>query len=232
VRDITELLGFRSEGRKNSVRVADDGRDVAKLFFDSFSKRVTNSEDAMRSLVAEVERVKSSVEQSRISDLVLLERVEKVEQLIRDSLSVIKQSLDETLRLIRESPIEPVRQGQGAAAQSSEEKFVEPRLVVASHILSPTGELGSLKSITTPTELQVLNLLASEGPKTAPEIGVSVGRSREHSARLMKRLYEEGYVRRDQTRTPFRYSIVEKIILANKTEVKDGEKEEISVPRA
>jgi len=45
----------------------------------------------------------------------------------------------------------------------------------------------------------------------APEIGRLVGRSREHTARLMKRLYEEGYVRRDQNRIPFRYALVDRV---------------------
>src|SRR5207245_6929336 len=78
-------------------------------------------------------------------------------------------------------------------------------------VLAPIPELGTLPSITTPTELQVLTMLANEGPKSAPEIGRIVGRSREHTARLMKKLYEEGYIRRDQTRIPFRYSLVDRV---------------------
>ena len=57
----------------------------------------------------------------------------------------------------------------------------------------------------------MLTLLAAEGPKSAPEIGRVVGRSREHTARLMKKLFDEGYVRRDQTRIPFRYSTVDRV---------------------
>lgn len=224
------MLGFRGDRRKDETEAKEDGRDIAKLFFDTFSKRVANTEEVIRNLAHEVDRVKSSVDQSRISDLVLLERLQRVEQLVGDSLVTIRKSVDESLRLIREPHMESVGQVENIP-RAIPERLVEPRAVVASHILSPTGEVGSLQSITTPTELQVLNLLASEGPKSAPEIGISVGRSREHTARLMKRLYEEGYVRRDQTRTPFRYSIVEKIRLANKSEVKDGEEEEISVPQ-
>jgi Sugar-specific transcriptional regulator TrmB len=212
------------------MKTPDESQDVAKLFFDSFSKRVANSEDSMRTLIADVDKVKASLDQSRISDLVLLERLQRAEQLIKASLAAIKQSLDEALALMHKSPDQPVNESR-VMSQAMEERLLESKSVVASHILSPTGELGSLQSITTPTELQVLNLLAAEGPKSAPEIGVAVGRSREHTARLMKRLYEEGYVRRDQTRTPFRYSIVEKIRLTNKAEVRIGEGEEISVPQ-
>jgi predicted transcriptional regulator len=59
----------------------------------------------------------------------------------------------------------------------------------------------------TPTELSALELLASEGPKTAPEIKEKVSLSREHTARLMKKLYEEGYLERETGKIPFRYSV-------------------------
>ncbi|MGA2386020.1 MAG: MarR family transcriptional regulator [Candidatus Bathyarchaeia archaeon] len=59
----------------------------------------------------------------------------------------------------------------------------------------------------TTTEIEVLEMLSSEGPKTAPEIKEKVHLSREHTARLMKKLYEGGYVEREAGKIPFRYSI-------------------------
>ncbi len=59
----------------------------------------------------------------------------------------------------------------------------------------------------TETEVAVLELLVSEGPKTAPEIKEKVGLSREHTARLMKNLYEEGYLERETGKIPFKYSV-------------------------
>jgi uncharacterized membrane protein len=59
----------------------------------------------------------------------------------------------------------------------------------------------------TETELSVLELLVAEGAKTAPEIKEKVKLSREHTARLMKKLYEEGYLERDTGKIPFRYSV-------------------------
>ena len=59
----------------------------------------------------------------------------------------------------------------------------------------------------TDTEIAVLEMLSSEGPKTAPEIKTRVKLSREHTARLMKKLYEEGYLEREVGKIPFRYSI-------------------------
>ncbi len=59
----------------------------------------------------------------------------------------------------------------------------------------------------TDTEIAVLEMLSSEGSKTAPEIKDRVKLSREHTARLMKKLYEEGYLEREVGKIPFRYSI-------------------------
>jgi hypothetical protein len=59
----------------------------------------------------------------------------------------------------------------------------------------------------TETELSALEFLASEGPKTAPEIKWRIRLSREHTARLMKKLYESGYLERDTNKIPFKYSI-------------------------
>ncbi|MEM2517400.1 MAG: MarR family transcriptional regulator [Candidatus Bathyarchaeia archaeon] len=73
----------------------------------------------------------------------------------------------------------------------------------------------------TETELAVLEMLASEGPKTAPEIKERIGLSREHTARLMKKLYEEGYLERDSNKIPFKYSVkkeMEKILKKAETE--------------
>ena len=59
----------------------------------------------------------------------------------------------------------------------------------------------------TETELSVLEMLASEGPKTAPEIKERIKLSREHTARLMKKLYEGGYLERDTSKIPFKYNV-------------------------
>ncbi|MCW4006624.1 MAG: MarR family transcriptional regulator [Candidatus Bathyarchaeota archaeon] len=59
----------------------------------------------------------------------------------------------------------------------------------------------------TETEVKVLEFLSAQGPKTAPEIKQTVNLSREHTARLMKKLYEEGYLERETGKLPFKYSI-------------------------
>jgi DNA-binding MarR family transcriptional regulator len=62
----------------------------------------------------------------------------------------------------------------------------------------------------TPTEKAVLELLA-RGPRAAPEIGRFVAKSREHTGRLMKSLFDEGFVERETHRQPYVYRLSDKV---------------------
>jgi len=88
-----------------------------------------------------------------------------------------------------------------------EEQF--QKLNISPEISEPVVPIKRDKAMAalTDTEIAVLEMLSSEGPKTAPEIKGRVKLSREHTARLMKKLYEEGYVEREAGKIPFRYSI-------------------------
>jgi len=60
----------------------------------------------------------------------------------------------------------------------------------------------------TETEVKVLRLLA-EGPRTSAQIKEEVGRSREHTARLMKGLFDRGLVVRNDRNKPYVYEITD-----------------------
>jgi len=51
--------------------------------------------------------------------------------------------------------------------------------------------------------------LVTDKAMTSRDIQVTLGRSREHTSRLMKRLFEEGYVHRNVGTKPYTYSITE-----------------------
>jgi CRP-like cAMP-binding protein len=60
----------------------------------------------------------------------------------------------------------------------------------------------------TETEAKVLHLLA-QGPRTSAQIKEEVGRSREHTARLMKGLFDRGLVIRNDRNKPYVYEITD-----------------------
>jgi uncharacterized membrane protein len=63
----------------------------------------------------------------------------------------------------------------------------------------------------TETELMVLETIGREGEKTAPEIREKIGLTREHTARLMKKLYKDGYMERDTHKMPYMYRLKEEM---------------------
>lgn len=74
----------------------------------------------------------------------------------------------------------------------------------------------------TETELTVIEIISKEGEKTAPEIKEKVGLTREHTARLMKKLYKDGYLERDTHKMPYVYRLKEemqKILKKRETKV-------------
>ena len=55
----------------------------------------------------------------------------------------------------------------------------------------------------------VLHLITSKA-MTSRDIQITLKRSREHTSRLMKKLFEDGYVKRNTDSKPYTYSISEK----------------------
>lgn len=70
----------------------------------------------------------------------------------------------------------------------------------------PIGEEGVLNKLN-PTELRVLEIFKEEGEMTAPKIRERIGKTREHTARLLKKLYERGFIDRNARSMPYKYRI-------------------------
>lgn len=65
--------------------------------------------------------------------------------------------------------------------------------------------------------------LLAERPRSSREVQLATGRTREHTARLMKKLHDLGLVSRDINTKPFRYNITE----AGREMLKKKEKEKM-----
>jgi len=55
----------------------------------------------------------------------------------------------------------------------------------------------------------VLHLITNKA-MTSRDIQITLKKSREHNSRLMKKMFEEGYVQRNTESKPYTYSITEK----------------------
>ena len=94
-------------------------------------------------------------------------------------------------------PVTASQPAQPHAASVSEPVVVTQRARVEEKIESQNG-----------TTDYILKLLA-ENPRTSREVQHAIGRTREHTARLMKKLSDSGLVSRDMNSKPFRYGITE-----------------------
>src|SRR2546428_13782914 len=167
VRDITLMLGFRR--RKTNDGGSDQNGDVARLFFDSFSKRVGNVEEGLKNMSTEVNKLKISMDRSQLSDLVLLERLQKTEVLVRESLNWTKEAAG-IWRELKEMPVTREERSVVTSESSAGPRRVDAEEAgLSRRVFVPLPELGALPSITTPTKIQSIAILYDERAQSAPQ---------------------------------------------------------------
>jgi hypothetical protein len=89
----------------------------------------------------------------------------------------------------------------------------QPRVVIpANPVDAPIPVQGDdiLQGLTE-TELDVLKRIVDFGEGTVPEIKEHIDKTREHTARLLKKLYDKGFIDRNTSSMPYRYSIRKEI---------------------
>lgn len=221
-------IGFGLEYYRRIVKVKDEYEKAKAAFNDmilSFSRELKRSAESVENVAFKVE-VSSARSEEALNKVKEVEgklntledkfsgplrdwseitlRVNNLEKQICDITTSHEELLSKVSRLEEKVQQAPV--------------FTEPGIEAVIPI--PIKREKALAHLTD-TELAVLEMLATEGPKTAPEIKDGIKLSREHTARLMKKLYEEGYLERDTSKIPFKYSVkkeVEKLLKKAETE--------------
>jgi DNA-binding HxlR family transcriptional regulator len=97
-------------------------------------------------------------------------------------------------------------QSRGAQFPSHDVRDVTPTKIGKPLEPVPRSSTDIMLGEGTETEVRVLRLLA-DGPRSSAEIKDAVGRSREHTARMMKGLYDRGLVVRNARNKPYVYEI-------------------------
>jgi len=64
----------------------------------------------------------------------------------------------------------------------------------------------------TPTELNVLSLIDEMGEGSVPEIREKIQKTREHTARLLKKLFDKGFIDRNTSSMPYRYLLRKEVV--------------------
>lgn len=74
----------------------------------------------------------------------------------------------------------------------------------------------------TETEIEVLTILEEYVEGSVPQIREKIGKTREHTARTLKKLYDKGFIDRNTSSMPYRYSVrkeIREMILQKKENV-------------
>lgn len=197
------------------IREAHEKYVEAKSIIDdiilSFNRQLQRLEDRLETSALKIDVISSRNEP-------LAERLEaqkkEVKALVEKvgSLSALKEAVTRIGSL--ESKLEEIESMKDrllqkiAKIEKQQLRQKEPEVKIHSAI--PIKREKALAPLTE-TELTVLEFLATEGEKTAPEIKDQIKLSREHTARLMKKLYEKGYLERSANKIPFTYRLKEEM---------------------
>jgi hypothetical protein len=90
---------------------------------------------------------------------------------------------------------------------SQEASQPQPHVALMSEPVTVTQHATIGKEVNSTTDY-ILKLLV-ERPRSSREVQLAIGRTREHTARLMKKLHDLGLVSRDVNTKPFRYNITD-----------------------
>ncbi len=200
---LTGLLLRRLGISRTSYREA---RQMLSAMVGSLSKRIEQNEAITRELSEQLQILSST--QARLGAEGKTAERERLLEFIQDWMENVKRvvqkvdGLQKNLRSV-EQEIEDMRirveQLTGAETRNARAPPASPGVVREDTVTKLT-----------PTEKTVLELLVA-GPKAAPEIGRLVVKSREHTARLMKALFEQGFVDREENRQPYEYRLNDKV---------------------
>ena len=97
------------------------------------------------------------------------------------------------------------RLAKNEAQEIKVEEDSQPKVLLENPVSTPNI---SRIDNTNPTDY-VLHLITNKA-MTSRDIQITLKRSREHTSRLMKKLFEDGYVERNTETKPYTYSITEK----------------------
>jgi hypothetical protein len=90
---------------------------------------------------------------------------------------------------------------------SQEASQPQPHVAITGEPVTVTQHTAIGKEVSSTTDY-IFKLLA-ERPRSSREVQLAIGRTREHTARLMKKLHDLGLVSRDVNTKPFRYNITD-----------------------
>jgi hypothetical protein len=180
------VVGVDSEFRRQKDRVLFVAQKIENVLVEN--KKVAEKVDEYDGRLTDLTRLMADVPHIEEKLSGQLKEMRNEFEGIKDAQDRFMKKLVEVEKIKQRAPVPEVK--IEAAIPIKKEKALEPL---------------------TETELNVLETIGREGEKTAPEIREKIGLTREHTARLMKKLYKDGYLERDTHKMPYMYRLKEEM---------------------
>ncbi len=183
------IISFDKQFEKQEKNLADVNQktDMLNSKTENAVRRMEEYDRTSTNLVNKLEAVSNVENEMAVKVEEMTKRVDKVDNAQKE----ILEKLKEIEKVKYEAPAAMPRTSIEAAIPIKKERALAPL---------------------TETELSVLEILAQIDRMTAPEIRQRVELTREHTSRLMKKLYDDGYLERDTRKMPYIYSIKEEML--------------------
>ncbi len=192
---------------RNSREKYEEAKDVVKDIVISFNSQLQQLENRVRQIGHKLEFI--SVKREDVTDIT--GQLKKYETRLSDVTSRVDTTLEHKEEI--QTQIEKLNERIDKVAKAQDDmaqRISKPQPEAQIRGVIPIKRERALSQLTT-TELSVLEILTKEEQRTAPEIKDMIGLTREHTARLMKKLYAKGYVERNEAKTPYAYRIKEEM---------------------
>lgn len=203
----TILIYFRRI--RQASKTYEEARNAVEDIVISFDKQLSRHEEQIGAAVRRVESQTGRDER-------LSRRLDEQEHRIASGLA------DLNARVARIPDVESVKttlsdlQQKVEGLSKAQEEWAKRATVVPEAQIEAAIPLRRDQALAplTETELRVLEFISTSpsGERTAPEVKQMINLTREHTARLMKKLYQSGYLERRSERTPFAYRVKEEML--------------------
>jgi predicted transcriptional regulator len=176
----------------------EDSKDTVRNITFGFTRQVKKIEHELNKIELDTLQVKNIANEAlssrkNVNEATLL-GLEKIKELF-DRVNGIEETID-----VMKKDISKI---------ASQPKVVIP---VQSSVEAPIPvQSEDILQELTDTELEVLKMIVDFGEGTVPEIKERIDKTREHTARLLKKLYDKGFIDRNTSSMPYRYSIRKEI---------------------
>lgn len=176
----------------------ESAKDIVVGLARSFNRQLSG----IRGMISDLEEDFSEARKFSIKALTLSSEALDISAEGVESGKRLEERMDETERSIGE---------MNERIKELAERPVIPSSAVHVDAPIPVREDAVLDQLTS-TELEVLFLIDDLGEGTVPKLREEIDKTREHTARLLKKLFDRGFIDRNTSSMPYRYTLRKEIV--------------------